>query len=149
MRSFLAVALLLTFISCASRKTSAEKLKLYEVKSAEIETSVDGTYIKNNNIFIDELINEIEYRPADTTKPMIINGKEYSNVVIKSKKINKKTIDTTKVKETVKLNKVEVAVETKEEETIKKDTDKKQNYIAYLWLLLLIPIIAVAYKILR
>jgi hypothetical protein len=103
------------------------------------EVKIDGTYVKDNNVTILESTDEVEYTAKDTSKPMEIDGKIFKNVVIKSKKVSKATVD--KTKENIKVSSVKKLNVKREgvEKTFVKKVDKKVNNFVYLWLLL-IPI---------
>jgi hypothetical protein len=108
---------------------------------SSVVVKVDGTYVKQTNIVIEETTEELEYKPIDSLKPMVINGKEYINTVIKSKKKKTNKIDNTK--DTAKITsvkKLNVKREGNKKEFDKK-VDKKANYWMYLWFLLPIVII--------
>jgi len=125
--------------SCASRKVDVSKMTVETKVDSMSEVKVDGTYVKDNNIVILESTDEVEYTAKDTSKPMEIDGKVFKNVVIKSKKLKKTTLDKTKEKAVVSsVKKLNV-----KREDIKKSLDKhikkEANNFVYLWLIL-IPI---------
>lgn len=133
-KRFIIIISILSICSCSSRKVSVSKTNDGIKVDSSLTVKTDGTYVKNNNTFIDESIDEVEYKPIDSIKPMLINNVEFKNVTIKTKKYSKKTIDTTKV--LVKVNKQEKLVlkkETKKTVYIK-NIDKKPNY--YIFILL-------------
>jgi hypothetical protein len=103
------------------------------------EVKIDGTYVKDNNVTILESTDEVEYTAKDTSRPMEIDGKIFKNVVIKSKKVSKATVD--KTKENIKVSSVKKLNVKREgiKKTFVKKVDKKANNFVYLWLLL-IPI---------
>ena len=124
--------------SCSSRKVVVNKVD-NEVKVDSVSTvKVDGTYTKETNVFIKESVSELEYKPIDSLKPMVIDGKEYINTIIKSKQSNKNIIDTTKTKVVVNTeNKVVLKKEVKEQ-VLNKDIKKEINYFSYLLFILFI-----------
>lgn len=127
--------------SCASRKVDVAKVNVSSKIDSSLVVKVDGTYTKENNIVVNETEEEFEYTPVDTSKPMIISGKEYKNVVIKSKKQSKRKVDKTKEKNiTSSIKKLNVKKDEVKKEYVKK-VDKKANYYVLLWLLLPILII--------
>jgi hypothetical protein len=105
----------------------------------------DSVSVQKNGISIDETTDEIEIVPIDTSKPIVIGGKEYFNASIKIKKTQKKVVDTTKTTiskssdNQIKLSKSE------NKETFVKTVDKKPSYFN-LWWLLAIPVVVVAVK---
>jgi len=123
--------------SCASRKVDVSKMTVETKVDSVSEVKVDGTYVKDNNVVVIESIDEVEYTAKDTSKPMEIDGKVFKNVVIKSKKSKKETID--KTKEISKVSSVKKLNVKREgiKKTFEKKVDKKVNNFVYLWLLLI------------
>lgn len=144
-RQFTLIISILLLVSCASRKVDVSKVTEVAKLDSSIVVKVDGTYVKDNNVVIIESTDEVEYVAKDTSKPMEIEGKLFKNVIIKSKKSKKTTIDKTKEKKQVSsIKKLNV----KKEDTKKifeKKIDKKANYFVYLWLLL-IPVGMYVYR---
>ena len=139
-RLILIFSLLLLF-SCASRKVDVSKTSVETKVDSSVVTKVDGTYVKDNNIFTEETVDEVEYKPLDSLKPMVINGKSYANIIIKSKK--KHSVKTDKTKAIAKVSsakKLNVKREGKKE-SFEKHVKKETNYWMYLWFL--IPIIII------
>jgi len=144
MKKILLITLLLTLLSCASRKvvvdkTDIKKDSIVETKvkviTIETEKKIDST-----NIVIINENSELKITPIDTTKEIIVNGVSYKNVILSIKKnknnvsySNKNKTSYTKSKDSTGTNKV---VKTEVIKTKEKKIDKKQNY----WVLL-IPIL--------
>lgn len=144
-RQFTLIISILLFISCASRKVDVSKVTEIAKLDSSVVVKVDGTYVKDNNVVMIESTDEVEYIAKDTSKPMEIEGKLFKNVIIKSKKSKKTTIDKTKEKEQVSsVKKLNVKKEAAKK-IFKKKTDKKANYFVYLWLLL-IPVGMYVYR---
>ena len=141
-RLILIISLLL-FVSCASRKVAIVKEDIKTVVDSTVVVKVDGTYVKENNVVIEDCEEEIEYKPLDTLKPMIVDGKQYINTVIKLKK--KKGIKIDKTKVTKKVSSVKKLNVKREEskKVVNKKVDKKANYWMYLWFLIPIVIIVI------
>jgi uncharacterized membrane protein len=139
-RLILIFSLLLLF-SCASRKVDVSKTSTEVKVDSSVVTKVDGTYVKDNNVFAEETIDEVEYKPLDSLKPMVINGKSYINTVIKSKK--KHSVKTDKTKAIAKVSSVKKLNVKREgkKESFEKHVKKETNYWMYLWFL--IPIIII------
>lgn len=145
------VRLLILFISvlllhsCASRKVDVSKVTVETKVDSMSEVKVYGTYVKDNNVVVIESTDEVEYTAKDTSKPMEIDGKVFKNVVIKSKKLKKETID--KTKEISKISSVKKLNVKREgiKKTFEKKVDKKVNNFVYLWLLL-IPVGMYVYR---
>lgn len=131
--------------SCASRKVDVSKVTVETKVDSMYEVKVDGTYVKDNNVVVIESTDEVEYTAKDTSKPMEIDGKIFKNVVIKSKKSKKETID--KTKEISKVSSVKKLNVKREgiKKTFEKKVDKKVNNFVYLWLLL-IPVGMYVYR---
>lgn len=131
--------------SCASRKVDVSKMTVETKVDSMSEVKVDGTYVKDNNVVVIESTDEVEYTAKDTSKPMEIDGKVFKNVVIKSKKSKKETID--KTKEISKVSSVKKLNVKREgiKKTFEKKIDKKVNNFVYLWLLL-IPVGMYVYR---
>jgi hypothetical protein len=140
---FIILALLIA--SCASRKVAIVKEDVKTTIDSVAIVKVDGTYTKQTNLFINETIDEVEYKPADTSKPMFVNGIKYFNTIIKSKKTKKSTVDTTNVKSVIKIDNKDTVKKEEKKISLNKKIDKKASYFVYLWLLL-IPAIIYIYK---
>ncbi len=138
-KQFTLLISLLLITSCASRKVAIvkEDTKITIDSTAIVKTDSISTI--NKNIKISESSEEIEIRPISDTVPMIVNGVSYKGAILKYKKNNKTSTDTSKkvVAKTVLRQNTKKRITT----TIKKNKviDKKANYFVYLWLLL-IPI---------
>jgi hypothetical protein len=126
--------------SCATRKVSITK--------SQVETSIDSIIFEKNKVIgfnenaikIKEVVDEFEISPIDTSKPLVIEGKEYFNSTIKIKKTKREVVDTTKTTVVVSdYKQTEVSKEEKKE-AYDKSIDKKPSYMN-LWWLLLIPIV--------
>jgi hypothetical protein len=141
-RLILIISLLL-LVSCASRKVAIVKEDTKITMDSVAIVKVDGTYVQENNVVTEDCEEEIEYKPLDTLKPMIIDGKQYINTVIKLKKRKGIKIDKTKV--TKKLSSVKKLNVKREEskKVVNKKVDKKANYWMYLWFLIPIVIIVI------
>jgi uracil phosphoribosyltransferase len=135
------IILVLLITSCASRKVDVSKLTIETKVDSSVVVKVDGTYVKEANVATVETEEELEYKPIDSLKPMVIDGKSYTNTIIKSKK--KKTVKIDKTKDIAKVSSVK-KLNVKRAESKKvfvKKVDKKANYWMYLWLLVPIAII--------
>ena len=141
-RLILIISLLL-LVSCASRKVTIVKEDTKITIDSVAIVKVDGTYVQENNVVTEDCEEEIEYKPLDTLKPMIVDGKQYINTVIKLKK--KKGIKIDKTKVTKKVSSVKKLNVKREEskKVVNKKVDKKANYWMYLWFLIPIVIIVI------
>jgi hypothetical protein len=141
-RLILIISLLL-MVSCASRKVAIVKEDTKITTDSTVILKVDGTYVKENNIAVNETVEEIEYKPIDTLKPMVIAGKQYINTIIKVRK--QKVIKVDKTKAIAKVSSVKKLNVKREEskKVVSKKVDKKANYWMYLWFLIPVAIIVI------
>lgn len=143
------ILLLIILSSCASRKVAVNKVDT-EVKIDSVSTvKIDGTYTKENNVFIKETIRELEYKPLDTLKPMVIDGKEYKNTIIRLKQSNKSIVDTTKTKVVIVAEKKVALKKEVKSKVFNKEIKKKVNYSYYILFILFILIILISYRYLK
>lgn len=129
--SFLVI--LIVFFSCGSRKVSIEKENITSKKDSSFASKIEIKTIKENNISIVEVFDDIEIIPIDTTKSILVDGKEYRNVKIKKKRKTTKAKDTTKTS-SVKKEESKGNVKSNEEKVVKrKEVDKKEalSFIIY------------------
>lgn len=136
MKKTLITTLLLSFalISCGSRKVQKSEVK-EEVKETVTETKQNDVKIETNIKVIDS-VNEITFEPIDNSKPIIVNGKSYTNVKIKHTK--KRTETTSKA---VLTDKGITTKQTKKEavkQSKNKEVELKESLTSYWWLILLI-----------
>lgn len=141
-RLILIISLLL-LVSCASRKVAIVKEDTKITIDSTTTVKVDGTYVKENNIAVNEAVEEIEYKPIDTLKPMVIAGKQYINTIIKVRK--QKVIKVDKTKAIAKVSSIKKLNVKREErkKVVSKKVDKKANYWMYLWFLIPVAIIII------
>lgn len=137
------IILVLLITSCASRKVDVSKLTIETKVDSSVVVKIDGTYVKENNVVTEDSEEEIEYKPLDTLKPMVIDGKQYLNTIVRLKKKKGIKIDKTKVISKVSsIKKLNVKKEDSKK-TVDKKIDKKANYWMYLWFLIPILIIVI------
>lgn len=128
------------FLSCAARKVVITKTEVQtHTDSLSVERK-DSLVVRNNSIIITDSSEEIEVKPIDTAKPIIIGETKYFNAIIKVKKTRKSLVDTTKVVTTQSTQKQVSIKKDIKEKGFEKKVDKKANYLFYLWLLL-IPLV--------
>jgi hypothetical protein len=135
----------LVIASCGSRKVETAKIAIDTKVDSVVITKVDGTYVQNNNVITSEDCEELEYKPLDSTKVMVIDGKSFFNTIIKAKKKSKRSIDTTKTQSRVSISKKEQVIKTDKTKAKEAKVDRKANYYSYLWLLIL-PVLYFLYK---
>ena len=135
------ILILLSFLlfSCASRKVMVTKTQVEtHIDSTAVEKK-DSVSVQQNAISIKEDIDEVEIVPIDTSKPLVIDGKQYFNATVRLKKTRRHVVDSTK---TTVAKSVENTISVKKDIKAKgfeKKVDKKANILFYFWLLL-IPI---------
>jgi hypothetical protein len=124
-------------VGCGTRKTQQTKTDV-TTKEVTTDNSVIETKTDTNTKVIDcTLTDEIEIIPIDNTKEIVVNGKTYKNVRLKSKK-TKNNVTTNKVEKVAKKQQNAIKIKSKASIEVKqKETERNSNY---WWLLLLIPI---------
>ena len=138
--------LAITLVSCSTRKVAKSETKeTTEVKTIDTTKTVTNTQKFERSVDT-STVSEIEIVPIDITKPMIVNGKSYTNAILKRKvtKVNKVVEIDTKVAQ-IQQKGVNKAIKT--ERTIKeKQTERKSGFNWWWLLFLLIPIAYLKYK---
>jgi hypothetical protein len=137
MRNKLILLLSILIVGCGTRKTQQTKTDV-TTKEVTTDNSVIETKTDTNTKVIDcTLTDEIEIIPIDNTKEIVVNGKTYKNVRLKSKK-TKNNVTTNKVEKVAKKQQNAIKIKSKASIEVKqKETERNSNY---WWLLLLIPI---------
>ncbi len=135
------IFLSLSLFSCATRKVAISKAVVETRTDSVVVEKKDSVAVQQNAISIKEDIEEIEIVPLDTTKPMVIGGKEYVNATVKIKKKKREVIDTTKTTVVKSEHKQTEVKKDEKKETFVKSVDKRPSYFN-LWWLLLIPLLA-------
>jgi PBP1b-binding outer membrane lipoprotein LpoB len=146
MKNILIILSAFVIFGCASRKVSKTEVKeTTEVKAIDTSKKVTNTQKFERSVDT-STVNEFEIVPIDITKPMVVNGKTYTNAILKRKvtKLNKVVEVDTKVAE---IEQKGVSVDSKQViETEVKQTERKSG-VSWWWLLfLLIPIAYLKYK---
>jgi PBP1b-binding outer membrane lipoprotein LpoB len=138
--------LAITLVSCSTRKVSKTEVKeTTEVKSIDKTKTVTNTQKFERSVDT-STVNEFEIVPIDITKPMVINGKTYTNAILKRKvtKLNKVVEIDTKV---AQIQQKGVNNSTVIDKTIKEKETERESGFSWWWLLfLLIPIAYLKYK---
>ena len=130
--------ILLSFLllSCASRKVAVTKTEVETHIDSTVVEKKDSVSVQQNAISIKEDIHEVEIVPIDTTKPLVIDGKEYFNATVRLKKTRRHVVDTSKLTVSKSVeNTVSVKKDVKEK-LFEKKVDKKANYFVFLWVAL-------------
>jgi len=148
-KSLFLILLIVFFYSCSTKKVVTSK-DTSEIKTdSTYKEKKDSISVIQNSIEINEKLFEIQIDPVDVLKPIIIDGVKYENASLKIKKSDKSIIDSTK---TIVLESSEKNVELEKETSIEKfdrSLEKKSNNSVYFWLLPLLLLLAVAYKLRR
>jgi hypothetical protein len=137
MKKIILLSILVIFASCGSRKVQKSVVK-ENTTTEKTETEKKDIVIDNQTkTVINEDADEIEVKPIDTAKAIIVNGKEYKNAIVTLRK--KKVNTVIENKEIVKDNSVKTV---KAVATTKKDNkdiavERKSNpFLPLLWLLI-------------
>ena len=138
--TLLALSLITLLMSCGSRKVQKSVIK--ENTTTEIATTEKKDIVIDNQTktVINEDADEIEVKPIDTSKAIIVNGKTYKNAIVTLRK--KKVNTVIENKEIVKDNSVKivkVVTETKKDNKEIAIERKSNPFLQLLWLL--IPLI--------
>jgi ATP-dependent Zn protease len=133
------IATIICATSCGTRKTSQTKTdvttKEVVTDNSTIETKTDSNLKVTDCTSTDE----IEIIPIDNTKEIVVNGKVYKNVRLKSKKTKNNVITTErkKVAETIKKDlktKSKASVSVKQKAT----ESNKGNFWNWIWLIVIL-----------
>jgi hypothetical protein len=133
------ICLSLLVFSCSTKKVAITKSVLETKTDSVVVEKKDSVAFQQNSISIKEVIDEIEIVPIDTSKPLIIEGKEYFNAAVKIKKAKREVVDSTKIAVAVTDYKQTELSKEETKETYNKSVDKKPSAMNMAWLLL-IPI---------
>jgi hypothetical protein len=140
MIAVLTVLYMLLVTSCGVRKVE----KHVEKETTNIESSTinqnDISVDIESKIVINEETDEVEIKPIDTSKVIMVNGKAYKNAIVT---VRKKKINTvTDIKEVTKDNSIKKTnTVTTVDKTINSKHTKKKNSLRWYLLLFLIPVI--------
>lgn len=126
--------------SCSIKKAVTNNVSDVKVDSVYKEKK-DSVSFRKNSVVIKEDVYQMEIVPIDSTKPIVIDDKEYKNAAIKIKKSEKSFVDSTEV--TV-LESLDKNVSLEKESTVKdydKKVEKKPNYLIWVWLFIILVVI--------
>ena len=149
------ILLLLLIVSCGSRKVNKSSVEESVQKTIE-QTFVDSSKVeinKNLNVKVVDSSEESEICvvPLDTTKPFIYENKTFKNAILKIKK-HKNNISTQSLEKVSEKRQNAVKTTTSDKtqtqiEVSHKDIDRKESLLSYWWILLLIAIAYIAYRV--
>lgn len=147
MGKYLTLALVIPLLfSCAARKVAVTKTQVQtHTDSVSIERK-DSVVVKQNAIIITDSSEEIEVKPIDTAKPIIIGETKYFNATVKVRKVRKSLVDTTKVVTTQSTQKQVTVQKDTKEKGFEKKVDKKFNYFIFFWLIVILLLLWLARK---
>ena len=136
--------------SCSTKKAVVSNTVTdFKIDSVYKEKK-DSLSFRNNYIVTKELVYDMEIVPIDSTKPIVIDNKEYKNAAIKIKKSDKSSVDSTKV---IVLEFSDKKVEIEKESVtkdLKKEIVRKPNYLLWIGVfLILVAIFAIRRMILK
>lgn len=132
--------------SCAARKVAVSKTQTEIRTDSIVVEKKDSVSIKQNAIVITDSSVEVEVIPIDTAKPVIIGDTKYYNAKVKIRKNRIKLVDTSKTIVAQSAQKQTSVVKDIKEKTFQKKVDKKTNYVALLWLFLILVLLWFARK---
>lgn len=132
----LAISVLL--VSCGTRKRVMQK-STSRLKVVERKDIVKNDNIKiETNAFIIREADKVIYRPVDSKKPMIVDGRESINTIIE--KETTKEIDSTKIETEITSNRTDnsiIEIDKKEDnKTTTVDRDNSFGFWEWFWLFL-------------
>jgi ATP-dependent Zn protease len=133
------IATIIGATSCGTRKTQQTKTDV-TTKEVTTDNSTIETKTDSNLKVIDcTSTDEIEIIPIDNTKEIVVNGKVYKNVRLKSKKVKNNVITTErkKVAETIKKD-VKTKSKAKVEVKQKATESNKGNFWNWIWLIVIL-----------
>ena len=146
-------AILLT--SCGARKVAVNNTETKTDSVAVTEIIVKDSVKKENEVITNVTslneYEEVELRPIDTSKAIVINGKEYKNVVIRAKKnrTSNSYTNTIKASETQSIDSINRSIVVKKDTAIikTKNVDKKEvTGLNSLWWILIILLVLLALR---
>ena len=139
------ICLSLLVFSCSTKKVAISKSVVDTHTDSVVVQKKDSVVFQQNAISIKEDINEIEIVPIDSTKPVVIEGREYFNATVKIKKNKREVVDSTKTAVAVSDYKQTEVNKEESKETYEKSLDMKPSALNMAWLLL-IPIVILSIR---
>jgi hypothetical protein len=139
------ICLSLLVFSCSTKKVAISKSVVDTHTDSVVVQKKDSVVFQQNAISIKEDINEIEIVPIDSTKPVVIEGREYFNATVKIKKNKREVVDTTKTSVAVIDYKQSEVTKEETKQDYEKSVDKKPSVMNMAWLLL-IPVVIISIR---
>ena len=131
--------------SCSTKKVAISKSVVDTHTDSVVVQKKDSVVFQQNAISIKEDINEIEIVPIDSTKPVVIEGREYFNATVKIKKNKREVVDSTKTAVAVSDYKQSEVTKEETKQDYEKSVDKKPSILNMAWLLL-IPVVIISIR---
>lgn len=139
------ICLSLLVFSCSTKKVAISKSVVDTHTDSVVVQKKDSVVFQQNAISVKEDINEIEIVPIDSTKPVVIEGREYFNATVKIKKNKREVVDTTKTSVAVIDYKQSEVTKEETKQDYEKSVDKKPSILNMAWLLL-IPVVIISIR---
>lgn len=135
--TLLVATAILMMYSCGSRKV--QKTIIKEETKTEQTAKVNNDISINNQTktVINEDADEIEVKPIDTSKAIVVNGKTYKNsiVTLRKKKVNT-VIENKEIVKDLSVKHTKAIITAKKQE-VKRNVERKSNpFLPLLWLLI-------------
>ena len=147
MKTKLIILSALLLIGCGTRKTNQTKTDV-TTKEVTTDNSVIETKTDSNTKVIDcTSTDEIEITPIDNTKEIVVNGKTYKNVRLKSKK-TKNNVITTERKKVAETIKKDVKTKSKAKVQVKQKATESNKGNFWNWIILVLLLIGVTWFVL-
>lgn len=139
------VCFLMSVTSCSSRKVNKSEVKEEATTEQTIKEETTTNTDTNTKIVDTSETTEIEFIPVDNTKPILIDGKKYDNVIVRrvNKKNNVVTVENEKVSQIAKKEgktKSNKVVEVKQ-----KQTEAKRPFF-WWWIILVVGVVIFIYR---
>lgn len=142
MKKIIIILSAIILVGCGTRKTTTNKADV-KTKDVVIDNSTIETKTDTNLKVIDcTSTDEIEIIPIDPAKEIIVNGKTYKNVLLKSKKV-KNNIVIDKVEKVVKKQQNNIKTKSKSNIQVKQKQVVSEKGNFWNWILLIIIIFAI------
>lgn len=147
MKLILILLTALALIGCGTVKKQKESTEIKTEIDSTSKTSKETQKEGSKETKINYKLNEYIFEPLDATIPFFVDGKEYKNVIVKSKEETKDTFTLEQYKEKI-FELTETITKLQQElEQVKKDkeTDNTAVYSEFKWLIIILFVITLAY----
>lgn len=144
-----AVLLAVTFFACKSRNVNkrSSEIEISETKLKDVK--IDCTSVAESNLKINTNNNIWIFEPVDSSKPMLIDGKEYLNSKVTNDSSKKEHIGNRKEKSVINKSVNEgVISNTSVKEKVKLSESKGGEFIFVYYILVIISLV-IAYYFIR